>query len=278
MLLNWIDAKQYTMKSFLLLDRWILRLIMTDLMEYDLGSRDYLTDMAKAMYNYPYVLDYCEQKAPECAPFISRIRRIPAGHYSQAELRDAETSILQALEVFIVYAYPEVMDNLNYIRNWSEDRLYELVDLDGKIVLDVGSGTGRLAFAAAKKARRVYASEPCSRLREYMKEKIARNHIRNIKVVDGEVLSLPYEDNTFDVVLAGHVVGDFFHAEIAELSRVLKDGGWIVCCSGDDEFKRTGPSRKFVSGGFEYFCHESAEGGIIYDYRLQIQKKRALPL
>lgn len=272
MLLNWIDATQYTMDSFLHFDRWIIRLIMTDLMEYKLGSRDYLTDMAKAMHNYPYVLDYCEQTAPECRRFINRLRQIPTDQYSEAELRSAETSILQALEVFVVYAYPEVMDNLNYIRNWSADRLYELVELDDKVVLDVGSGTGRLAFAAAKKAKRVYASEPCSRLREYIKEKIIRDGIQNMKVVDGEVLSLPYEDNTFDVVLAGHVVGDFFDAEIAELRRILKDGGWIVCCNGDDEFKRIGPSKKFVAGGFEYFCHQSIEGGIIYDYRKQIHK------
>lgn len=91
-------------------------------------------------------------------------------------------------------------------------------------------------------------------------------------MVDGEVLSLPYEDDTFDVVMAGHVVGDCFEHEIAELSRVLKNGGWIVCCSGDDEFKRRGPSMKFIAGGFEAFRRETVEGGVVYDYRKQIWK------
>ena len=63
-------------------------------------------------------------------------------------------------------------------------------------------------------------------------------------MLDGEVLNLPYEDGTFDVVLSGHVVGDAIEAEIAELT----------------------------SRGFEWFRHESAEGGIIYDYRKKIRK------
>ena len=38
------------------------------------------------------------------------------------------------------------------------------------IVLDIGSCTGRLAFAAAIAAKAVFASEPADRLREYMEE------------------------------------------------------------------------------------------------------------
>ena len=187
-------------------------------------------------------------------------------------MREAETSILQTHETFVVYAYPEVMERVNYIRNWDPKYLYELVDLENKVVLDVGSGTGRLAFAAAKKASRVYASDPCDQLREYMRDRIKRERITNMKVLDGEVLCLPYEDNTFDVVLSGHVVGDFYDEEIAEMFRITKNGGWIIVCNGDDEFKRNAPNGEMVIRGFEWFCHESVEGGIIYNYRKQVKK------
>lgn len=272
---NWIDANDYTMECFLLFDRWALRWIFTDCGKLDWFSgkgRDYKLAMAKALYRYPYVARFVRAKAPECGAFLDEIAAIPYGNWTDEEMREAETFILQEHETFVVYAYPEVMNGVNYIRNWNPERLYELVDLTGKIVLDVGSGTGRLAFAAAKKAKRVYASEPCDRLREYMRDRIRGEGIRNMKVLDGEVCCLPYEDDTFDVVLSGHVVGDAYEEELAEMARVTKSGGWLVICDGDDEFKRTKPGEALTSRGFEWFRHDTVEGGTVYNYRKRIVK------
>lgn len=80
------------------------------------------------------------------------------------------------------------------------------------------------------------------------------------------------ESNTFDVVVSGHVVGDFYDAEIAEMTRITRNGGWIVICNSDDKFKRSAPNSELVSRGFEWFCHESVIGGIIYDYTRQVVK------
>lgn len=271
---NWIDANDYTMDTFLLFDRWVIRYIMNEQATqwYDDGTRSYLADMAKALSRYPYVTVFCRAKAPERAEFFEKLRSVDVRNVSDAEARRAETAILQAHETFVVYAYPKVMEQVNYIRNWQPERLYRLVDLSGKVVLDVGSGTGRLAFAAARLAKRVYASEPCDMLREYMRDKIKAERIANMKVLDGEVMNLPYEDNTFDVVMSGHVIGDYYEEEIAEITRVTKNGGVIVVCNGDDEIKRQAPDRELLSRGFEFFVHESCEGGIIYDYRKTVNK------
>ena len=271
---NWINAADYTMDTLLLFDRWVLRWILADCENFDWFSYsgDYKTDLAKALYRYPHVKSFARAKAPECAAFLDELETISVSGWTEAEMRKAETSVLQAHETFVVYAYPEIMNNVNYIRSWPPQRLYELVELEGKVVLDVGSGTGRLAFAAAKKARRVYASEPCDMLREYMRDRIKAEGIANMKVLDGEVLCLPYEDSTFDVVLSGHVVGDDYPGEIAEMERVTKSGGWLVICNGDDEFVRESPDGELLARGFEYFHHESIEGGIIYNYRKQVMK------
>lgn len=271
---NWIDAKDYTMDTFLLFDRWIIRYLMCEQANqwYNDGTRNYLIDMAKAFSRYPYVMAFCKAKAPECAEFIEKLSSVDVSNISDIEARCAETAILQAHETFVVYAYPKVMEQVNYIRNWNPQRLYNLVDLSGKVVLDIGAGTGRLAFAAAKLAKHVYASEPCDVLREYMRDKIKTEEIANMKVLDGEVLNLPYEDNTFDVVMSGHVIGDYYNEEIAEITRVTKNGGVIVVCNGDDEIKREAPDKELLSRGFEFLVHESCGGGIIYDYKKAVNK------
>lgn len=266
---NWINADKYTMNCFLLFARWVLRYIFADCNYY---NGNYTTDMAKALYRYPHVSEFCRAKAPECGNFLDRVCAIPYDNWTDKEMHKAETAILQTHETFVVYAFPEIMNQVNYIRNWNPQYLYELADLENKIVLDIGSGTGRLAFAAAKRAKRVYASEPCDMLREYIRDKIKSESITNMKVLDGEVLFLPYEDDTFDVVLSGHVVGDFYDREIAEMTRITKNGGWLVICNGDDEFKREAPNIELTSRGFEWLRHESIEGGIIYNYRKQVIK------
>jgi SAM-dependent methyltransferase len=270
---NWIKAGDYTMDTLLLFDRWVIRYLMEENEWYNNEKRDYKTDMGKALSRYPHVAQFCKHKAPEASAFIDKVLSLVPKGLTDEEARKAEISILDYHDTFVVYAYPEVMNRVNYIRNWNPQRLYDLVDLNDKIVLDVGAGTGRLAFAAAKKTKRVYASEPCDILREYMRDQVKLRNISNVKVLDGVVMDLPYEDDTFDVVLSGHVVGDFYDEEIAEMSRVTKDGGWIVCCNGDDEFKRTSPNDELVKRGFEHFHYESIEGGIIYNYRKQVIKK-----
>lgn len=54
---------------------------------------------------------------------------------------------------FVLFTTPERMDaQSDYIYSWDKKRLLEMADFRGKIVLDVGSGSGRLAFAAAEQA------------------------------------------------------------------------------------------------------------------------------
>lgn len=266
---HWIQAEHYTMDTLLLLDRWVIRYWMSENRHYSSTGRDYQTDMGKALSRYPHVIQFCKRKAPECAGFVDASLALVPEALSHEEARRAEISILDYHDTFVVYAYLEVMEQVNYIRNWSPERLFHLVDVTDRVMLDVGAGTGRLTFASASKARRVYASEPCDTLREYMRDRIRREAIANVKVLDGVVTDLPFEDSTFDVVMSGHVVGDDYDREPEEMTRVVMPGGWLVICNGDDEFKRKAPNRELVERGFEYFMYESAEGGIIYNYRKQ---------
>ncbi|HWR22585.1 MAG TPA: class I SAM-dependent methyltransferase, partial [Feifaniaceae bacterium] len=172
----------------------------------------------------------------------------------------------------IVYLYPDDMNRLcPYIRDWDKEKLLSLVDFTDKIVLDIGSGTGRLAFAAATTAKKVYASEPADRLREFMRDKIEKEKISNVVVLDGTVESIPFEDNTFDIVMSGYVLGVDYSREVANMERVCRNGGYVVVCEGESEseWHRREP---LIALGFECLHYLSKAGGDCYRYWKKVTK------
>jgi SAM-dependent methyltransferase len=267
MSLNWINVEDFSFYSFLLMERFQIRLMCGNG-----GSEEWRYNMGISLVYNPAVKWYFTHRCPECAPFVEEITvDIPKG-LGPDEIRRAEVFALASVEDFVTYTKPEIMDaSCNFIYGWDKSRLFELADFRDKVVLDVGSGSGRLAFAAAAQARQVYASEPVDTLREYLRGKIASEEIRNIRVVDGMAHSLPYPDDTFDIVMSGHVVGDDYDAEIAELTRVVKSGGWLLDCPGEDDRKRPSGG-ELERRGWEVFHYTSKLGGDVYRCRKQITK------
>ena len=85
--------------------------------------------------------------------------------------------------------------------------LVRLTDYAGKIICDVGAGTGRLLEPVAAVARRVYAVEPVANLRKFLESKFSE-HREKLFVLDGLITDIPLPDNTCDILLSGHVFGD----------------------------------------------------------------------
>ncbi len=266
---NWINPEEVSINSFLLMDRWLIKSICT----YYSNNREYNENLGIVLAYNDIIAWYFIHRCPESKCIVNDlISRVPKD-LSKEKVKKAEEFILDFLDWAVVLLYPEMMnENCDYIYDWNEERLLELADFKDKLVLDVGSGTGRLAFAAAKKAKRVYASEPVDILREYMRDKTETYNVNNVVVIDGTVEKIPYEDNTFDIVMSGHVIGDNPKKEIAELTRVTKNGGFIIDCMGDDGFKREKPLKEMLDAGFEYFYHKSKSGGDIYRYRKKVKK------
>ena len=267
MLLNWINPEDYSFYCHLMMERFQIRLLLS------YKFPEWQNNLGVALRHNPAVLWYFTHKCPECADVAKRISADAPERLSCEEIRKAEIFVMACEQDFVIYTTPELMDtHCGFIYNWDKEHLYELANFTDKIVLDVGSGSGRLALAAAEKAKRVYASEPVDNLREYLRDKIVRERINNIRVVDGMADSLPFEDNTFDIVMSGHVVGDDFDKEIAELTRVAKNGGWVIDCQGDRLDLDDKPNLRAEAMGYERFTYISSGGGITYNYRKQIFK------
>ena len=105
-------------------------------------------------------------------------------------------------------------------------------DFQGKQILDVGGGTGVMALMALEMGA---SKAICGDISEYMLEQ-GRNKAKNLgynadriefRQLDAE--SLPFEDNSFDVVMTGKAFGLYPDQEkaVKEMFRVLHPGGFI---------------------------------------------------
>jgi len=268
MSLGWINVEDFSFNCILMMERFQLRWML----ESRRGNAEWKRTMSVALAGNPAVAWYIANKCPECAGLVGEITALAPEGNSAAAIREAEIRVLAGVEDFVLYTKPERMDaSCDFIYAWNKERLFELADFAGKTVLDVGSGSGRLAFAAAERAKEVYASEPVDTLREYLREKIRREGIRNIRVADGMANDLAYPDGTFDIVMSGHVVGDDYDGEVAELTRVVKPGGWLIDCPGE-ESRKCSPNEGLLARGWEEFHYVSVLGGDVYRYRKQAIK------
>ena len=117
------------------------------------------------------------------------------------------------------------------------------VDLDlfgiesGQRVLDMGCGGGRHAFAVLRRGAHVVAfdanADELAGVRDMASAMLAAGEVPHggeLVCVEGDALTLPFEDDSFDRIIAAevleHIPDD--RRAIAELARVLAPGGRIA--------------------------------------------------
>jgi len=96
---------------------------------------------------------------------------------------------------------------------------------DGKKVLDVGCGDGWDINKISKRGAKMYGIDSSSDL-----VRIAREDNPKASIIEGNMESLPYENEFFDVVLSKYAIQTSTNVPkvISEMDRVLKPGGIIT--------------------------------------------------
>jgi ubiquinone/menaquinone biosynthesis C-methylase UbiE len=114
------------------------------------------------------------------------------------------------------------------------ERLLELASLrNGQVVLDVASGTGHAAIAAARVVSpqgRVVAVDASAEMCTRARQKLVQLGLTNVEVRQGDGAALALPDASLDAVLCASAVYTFsdIPAALIEWGRVLKPGGRLA--------------------------------------------------
>ena len=96
--------------------------------------------------------------------------------------------------------------------------------------LEIGCGTGLLAFELKDYFSKIYCAEPSEGMRAVLNEKLQQSGIQNILPDDTSLLSQEEYFGTFDVVYSAmvfHHIADISE-ELLQLRKMLKSGGHLI--------------------------------------------------
>ncbi len=167
-------------------------------------------------------------KHPAIASFIIEIMNDYGAAVDQEQLNSYIDLLVWELGLMLVSnKCPEEYDNRASL-HWELDEIISITPLNGKTVIDVGAGTGNIAFSVVKQSRIVFAVEPVARFREFMRQKAKQNGISNLFVIDGLLHEIPLPTNSVDVLITANAIGWSFDEELKEIERVVQPDGYAI--------------------------------------------------
>ncbi|MDY6872989.1 MAG: class I SAM-dependent methyltransferase [Chloroflexota bacterium] len=262
--LDWMDVSEVSFNAMLLLERIQIEYIAT--LEPD-------AQMGTALKANPAVDWYLRQMHEPCGAYIDRCLEMAQEDPAPEDVRKAEVSVLNRFQDWLVYALdPEEYDRQPFL-SWDDASLLGMADYKDKIVIDIGAGTGRLAFLVAPVASTVYAVEPVANLRRFLWEKREELGFDNVFPLDGTITQIPLPEDFADIVMSGHVFGDHPAAEYEEMVRVTRDGGLIILHPGTHAGQDQNKTHQYLlKQGFEFDTFEEPRDGTKRKYWKTIHK------
>ena len=189
-------------------------------------------EFSAILISKPEIKRFLVTKCPKITDYINSLLLKFSSSVSPNELAQYCDTVVWTIADLLVYnKCPEVYDQLPF-HNWDFSEITSIVNLTNKIVIDGGSGTGRVALEAANYASVVYAVEPVARLREFIRSKSNQRNLTNLFVIDGFLNALPFPNNFADCLITSHALGWQLPTELREFERVVKKPGIIIHCPG----------------------------------------------
>jgi ubiquinone/menaquinone biosynthesis C-methylase UbiE len=189
-------------------------------------------EFAAVLWTNPSLKRFFETKHPPIAKYINDVmaRYSPMAN-PQVLAEYSDRLVWEIAEMIIYNKHPDIYDQRADFC-WNFDEVTSIVPLENKIVIDAGAGTGKVAFETVKTAHQVFAVEPNSSLRQFMKNKASQIGTTNLYVIDGFLHEIPLPDGFVDVLLTSHAIGWQLEKELREIERVVKKEGFVVHLTG----------------------------------------------
>ncbi len=217
-------------------------------------------EFAVVLNAYPHISDYLVNRQPAVTDFIHRLKskcNVVPDHKELARCCEKVTSTIGDLLGY--NRYPEVYDAADF-HDWDVREITDITPLTDKVIIDGGSGTGRVALEAAQSAKWVFAIEPVTRLRQFIREKSENERLNNVFVMDGFLHCIPLPDDFADIMITSHALSWKLHEELVEFERVVKKGGSIIHCPGTaDQPSEEAIHSVLVSPDWNYACRKYEE-------------------
>ena len=193
-----------------------------------LPDRVAVKEFATLLHTYPVLQRFLVSKYPPISSFLTGImeKNNPANDGVEVE-EQCQEALWEIADLIIYNKSPERFDTNAPIK-WKLDEISSICSLEGKVVADVGAGSGRIAFMVAPLALTVFAVEPVTSLRSFMKEKAAEKGVENLYIMDGTLDSIPLPDQSLDVLITSNAIGWNLSEELIEIKRVVKSGGHAI--------------------------------------------------
>jgi len=118
----------------------------------------------------------------------------------------------------------------------------EISPLKGKRVLDVGCGKGGVIISCGLKGAKVIGLDINEDELQIAKLRISSFEVDNVSLVNGIIERIPFEDNSFDLIIASSVLEHLkkFEKAIEEMVRLTKPGGFCITTTPNPLFPREG--------------------------------------
>jgi len=167
----------------------------------------------------------------------------------------------------------EIM-SMHMVQGWHKYMMRKAGDIKGKRCLDVGTGTGEIAFHVARTAgpgSTIVGVDITPRMLELAAKKESELGLPvKIEWKEGDALNLDIPDNSFDLVTSGYMLRNVTDIQkaVSEMYRVLAPGGKVVVA------ELSKPDNRFIRFFYDIYMKSIKKKGRKYDKGKAIDGKQ----